>query len=83
MHRPESGPARRVNDGRDLGATPGERSRPVETPYADGPGTTSWADLLALVSDLRRIAFDTSIDDADRARRTRDRFREWSGEVEP
>ena len=32
------------------------------------PGRRNWADLLRLLDEVRRIAFDRSIDDADRAR---------------
>jgi hypothetical protein len=39
----------------------------------------SWADLLRLVDDLRRLAHDRTLDDADRARRIRDRFGEYDG----
>jgi hypothetical protein len=42
----------------------------------------NWADLLKLVDELRRIAFDRSIDDADRARRIRDAIREHDGEFD-
>jgi hypothetical protein len=42
------------------------------------PPRHSWA-VLRLVDDLRRLAYDPSIDDADRARRTRDRFGEHDG----
>jgi hypothetical protein len=31
------------------------------------PGRNSWADLLCLVDKIRRLAFDRSIDDTDRA----------------
>jgi hypothetical protein len=37
-------------------------------------------DLLRLLDELRRIAFDKSIDDADRARGIRDALREHAGE---
>jgi hypothetical protein len=33
----------------------------------------------ALVGDVRRLAFDRTLDDADRARRIRDRFGEYDG----
>jgi hypothetical protein len=39
----------------------------------------NWADLLRLVDDLRRLAHDRTLDDADRARRIRDRFGEHDG----
>jgi len=35
--------------------------------------------LLDLVTDLRRLAYDRSLDDADRARRIRDRFGVYDG----
>jgi hypothetical protein len=38
------------------------------------PGRHGWAELLDLVGDLRRLAYDRSLDDADRARRIRDRI---------
>jgi hypothetical protein len=41
--------------------------------------THNWADLLRLVGDVRRLAYDRSLDDADRARRIRDRFGEYDG----
>jgi hypothetical protein len=37
------------------------------------------ADLLRLVGDLRRLAYDRSLDDGDRARRMRDRFGVYDG----
>jgi hypothetical protein len=39
----------------------------------------NWADLLRLVDDLCRLAHDRTLDDADRARRIRDRFGEHDG----
>ena len=42
-------------------------------------GRHGWAELLALVGDLRRLAYDRSLDDADRARRIRDRFGVYDG----
>jgi hypothetical protein len=39
----------------------------------------NWADLLPLVDDLRRLAHDRTLDDADRARRIRDRLGEYDG----
>ena len=38
------------------------------------PPRHGWAELLTLVGDLRRLAYDSSLDDADRARRIRDRL---------
>src|SRR5215211_5080114 len=38
-----------------------------------------WADLLRLVDDVRRLAYDRTPDDADRPRRIRDRFGEYDG----
>lgn len=38
-----------------------------------------WANLLRLVGDLRRLAYDRSLDDADRARRIRDQFGVYDG----
>jgi hypothetical protein len=43
------------------------------------PGHHSCADLLRLIDDLRRLAYDRSLDDADRARRIRDRLGEHDG----
>jgi hypothetical protein len=42
------------------------------------PGRHNWADL-RLVDDLRRLAYDWTLDDANRARRIRDRFGEHDG----
>jgi hypothetical protein len=39
----------------------------------------NWAALLKLVDDLRRLAHDHTLDDADRARRIRDRIGEHDG----
>jgi hypothetical protein len=44
------------------------------------PGCHGWADLLRLVDEIRRLAFDRSLDDADRSRRIRDAIREHDGE---
>jgi hypothetical protein len=46
------------------------------------PGRHNWADLLRLVDELRRLAFDRSLDDADRSRRIRDAIREHRGEFD-
>jgi hypothetical protein len=35
-----------------------------------------------MVRDVRRLAFDRSLGDADRSRRTRDTFREFDGEFD-
>jgi hypothetical protein len=43
------------------------------------PGRHGWTDLLRLVDDIRRLAHDHSLDDADRARRIRDRIGEYDG----
>jgi hypothetical protein len=43
------------------------------------PGRHGWAELLTLVGAVRRLAFDRTLDDADRARRIRDRFGEYDG----
>jgi hypothetical protein len=45
------------------------------------PGRHGWAELLALVNDLRRLAYDRSLGDADRARRIRDRFGVYDGTI--
>ena len=42
-------------------------------------GHHTWAELLRLVGAVRRLAFERSLDDADRARRIRDRFGEYDG----
>jgi hypothetical protein len=46
------------------------------------PPRHGWAELLALVGDLRRLAYDRSLDDADRARRIRDRFGVYDGTID-
>jgi len=38
--------------------------------------------LLRLVDDVRRLAYDHTLDDADRARRIRDRFGVYDGIME-
>jgi hypothetical protein len=38
------------------------------------------AELLRLLGELRRLAFDRSLDNADRSRRIRDAIREHDGE---
>jgi hypothetical protein len=43
------------------------------------PGSHGWADLLRLLDELRRLAFDRSLDDADRSRRIRDWIGEYNG----
>jgi hypothetical protein len=43
------------------------------------PPRRGWGELLNLVDDLRRLAYDRTLDDADRARRIRDRFGEYDG----
>jgi hypothetical protein len=43
------------------------------------PGHHGWADLLRLVDEIRRLAYDRSLDDVDRARRIRDRIGEYDG----
>jgi hypothetical protein len=45
-------------------------------------GRHGWADLLTLVAAVRRLAFDRTLDDADRSRRIRDTFREYDGEFD-
>ena len=42
-------------------------------------GHHTWAELLRLVGAVRRLAFERSLDDADRERRIRDRFGEYDG----
>jgi hypothetical protein len=49
----------------------------VTTPYPPDPGHHGLAELLRLVDGVRALAYDDSIDDADRARRIRDRFVEY------
>jgi hypothetical protein len=46
------------------------------------PGRHGWAELLRLVDDLRRLAHDRTLADADRARRIRDRFGEYDGQFD-
>jgi hypothetical protein len=48
-------------------------------PTPPEPPRHGWAELLKLVDDLRRLAHDRTLDDADRARRIRDRFGEYDG----
>jgi hypothetical protein len=50
------------------------RNLPTNQPE---PPRHGWAELLRLVDDLRRLAHDRTLDDADRARRIRDRFGEY------
>jgi hypothetical protein len=44
------------------------------------PGRHGWNELLTLLDELRRLAFDRSLDDADRTRRVRDTIREHDDE---
>jgi hypothetical protein len=46
------------------------------------PDRHSITDLLRLVDELKRLAFDRSLDDADRSRRIRDAIREFHGEFD-
>jgi hypothetical protein len=46
------------------------------------PGRHGIAELLTLVGDLRRLAYDRSLDDADRARRIRDRLGVYDGTID-
>jgi hypothetical protein len=46
------------------------------------PGRHGWADLLRLVDELKQLAFDRTLDDADRSRRIRDAIREHAGEFD-
>ncbi|MGH8839348.1 MAG: hypothetical protein ACRDVO_08835 [Jiangellaceae bacterium] len=75
------GRSRRDDDtaGRDLDGT--EPRRVHHFPPPD-PGRHGWAELLALVGDLRHLAYDRSLDDADCARRIRDRFGVYDGIIE-
>jgi hypothetical protein len=43
------------------------------------PGRHGWADMLKLLDEIKRLAFDHTLDDADRARRIRDRLGEHDG----
>jgi hypothetical protein len=43
------------------------------------PARHSIAELLRLLDDVRRLAFDRSLDDADRSRRIRDWIGEYNG----
>jgi hypothetical protein len=55
------------------------RSPAVSTTFPpQEPGRHGWTDLLRLIGDLRRLAF-SNLDDADIARRIRDRFGEYDG----
>jgi hypothetical protein len=62
-------------DGHDRGVVV---NQPFPQPV-QGPGRHNWADLLRLVDDLRRLAYDRTLDDGDRARMIRDRFGEDDG----
>ena len=42
----------------------------------------NWRDSLKLIGELCELAFDRSLDDADRARRLRDAIREHEGEFD-
>jgi hypothetical protein len=44
------------------------------------PPRRGWAELLGLVGDLRRLAYDPSLDDADHTRRLRDRFGQYDAD---
>jgi hypothetical protein len=46
------------------------------------PRRHSIADLLKLVDEIKRLAFDRTLDDADRSRRIRDALREHAGEFD-
>jgi hypothetical protein len=46
------------------------------------PGRHGWAELLRLVDELTQLAFDKSIDDADRARGFRDTISSHRGEFD-
>ena len=41
----------------------------------------TWAELLALVDRVRRIAYDVTLEAGDAMRRIRDAFREYDGVV--
>jgi hypothetical protein len=43
-------------------------------------GHHNWSDLLRLVDEIKRLAFDRSLDDADKSRRIRDAIRKHDGE---
>ena len=51
-------------------------------PTTSEPGRHNWAELLRLVDDLRRLAYDQSLDAADLGRRLRDRFAEYDGTID-
>jgi hypothetical protein len=46
------------------------------------PGHRSIADSLRLLDEIKRLAFDRTLDDADRSRRIRDAIREHAGEFD-
>jgi hypothetical protein len=46
------------------------------------PGRHGWADLLRLVGDVRRLAYDRSLAPDDAMRRIRDRFGVYDGIIE-
>ena len=43
------------------------------------PGRHGWADLLSLVGDVRRLAYDRSLEPDNAMRLIRDRFGEYDG----
>ncbi|HEU0212947.1 MAG TPA: hypothetical protein VFR13_02595 [Jiangellaceae bacterium] len=45
------------------------------------PGRHGWADLLRLVGDVRRLAYDSSLAPDDAMRRIRDRFGVYDGTI--
>jgi hypothetical protein len=78
------GPDRCVNTCRSLDRPPAldRRTTVSHTFPPPEPGRHGIAELLTLVGDLRRLAYDSSLDDADRARRIRDRFGVYDGTID-
>src|SRR5215204_4402506 len=77
----QGGPDRCSNTRRGLDRPPALDRRTTVNDIFPPPdrGRHGWAELLALVGDLRCLAYDRSLDDADRARRIRDRIDEYDG----
>jgi len=69
----------RRDDDTPAGTSTGMKPAVITTFPPPDPCRHGWAELLILVGDLRRLAYDRSPDDADRARRIRDRFGAYDG----
>ena len=51
-------------------------------PIMPEPGRHGWAELLRLVGDLRRLAYDRALAPDDAMRRIRDRFGVYDGTID-